>query len=238
MSNNIVTSAFFFSSNKNLEISSKVKNVFDRNKFNLFYVSDIDEIILNKFEGIDLLILDFTEQILDDKSIELLIKLRDKKVINSIIVISIDRETDFSRLGQVIPYDDGFSSKLLDFSLNGFSSKNDTKIVDSNCVKIISDYLINSGISSKHLGYYLLIDSIIYFLNNKKFSSLSGNLYPYLANKYSIKVQCVEMRVRNCIHIAFENSNKMKFLKCPTIKEFLLHSLSQIYGLIFPKIVI
>jgi len=240
MKEQTIFSAFLYSKNKNLEISYKVKEVLDKNKYNLFYLNDIDDVLLSRYSNIDILILDFTIEILDFKSIELLKKLKERNHIGNIIIVVKSSLEKLKGLGEEILYDDDFNINLSKITTDIKKNNISLGVINSSCVKIISDYLTEVGISSKLSGFYLLIDSLSYYLaNNEKVGNLSANLYPYLANKYCISVPCVEMRLRNSIYRAKFNSDKTKNINnCSTIKGFITHSLSQVYGLIFPSAVI
>ena len=108
--------------------------------------------------------------------------------------------------------------------------KEDKLVPRPSWFKIIGDYLVEIGVSSKHYGYLLLVDSLIYFMsNNCVIKNLGRSLYPFLANKYKIKIASVEMRIRSAISSAAKKLDKFPFSYCPTIKEFITHTLTQIY---------
>ena len=228
MKNSVKSVAVFYSKNANICLARKVKDILSNFDTYTLYLQDIDDVILKKFSTIDYLILDNTIEKLDFRSIQLLEKLHSTGYISNVIEIS---KTNRNQKFDWVEWSDNFESNLNNFFLNHFKFDKGQKPVFKHCwIKIIGDYLVENGISSKHSGFLLLVDGFIYFIsNNFVINNLGGTLYPFLANKYKIKIASVEMRIRNSISSAFKKSDKFPFKHCPTIKEFITHTLTQIY---------
>lgn len=231
----------FYSKNANLVLSKKVKDFFDKNSSYTEYSQDIDEIILKKYSKIDFLILDFTNCILDEHSIMLLEKLNKTGYIKQIIAIfdclqKIPKEFIFKN----IILDDEDLNKNLKDEVNKFklNKKEENLYYDANWVKIIAEYLSSIGFSENKNGFMLIIDTLIYCLSKKDFSTnFSKNVFPYLASKYKVKISAIEMRIRSAISTASKR-DKFPFDICPSIKQFTNYALTRIYSKIYSKGVI
>lgn len=231
----------FYSKNANLALSSKIKKIFDKNNSYTIYLQDIDEIILKNFSKIDFLILDFTSNILDDRALNLLIKLKESRYLNKIIVIvkSKLKSENLVSFSNVIIDDENLEANLdnilIDFEK---SNLNEQIYFDTEWINIVSDYLSSIGFCENKNGFLLLIESIIYFLSKKSFSiSLNKTLFPYLASKYKVKICAIEMRMRSSIILA-SKSSKFPFEKCPTIKQFISYVITHLYSQVYSKEVI
>lgn len=228
MKGSIESVAVFYSKNANIILAKKVKDALSELNTYTIYLQDIDDVILKKFSAIDHLILDNTSQELDQRSIELLNKLYSDGYIADILEISNNRK---NRKFNCVEFSDEFETSLNRYFLKNAKVDKEGRMLSKPCwVKIIGDYLVDIGVSSKHYGYLLLVDSFVYFMsNNGIIKNLAGTLYPFLANKYKIKIASVEMRIRNTIASASKKTDKFPFSYCPTIKEFMSHTLTQIY---------
>ena len=229
--------ALFYSKNENLFLAGEVKKLFKDHKIFTSYSSDIDDIILKRIYPLDLLVLDFTDNLLDDRSVELLSKLKKSKYINEIVIFVKNEDFSYSDFEQ-IKIDEKFSINISNLAKK-VSSHSKIITYDSSWIKIISSYLDEIGISSKYYGYMLLIDAITFYLSQHgDVKSLSKNLYPFLALKYKLNNCTLEMRLRNAICMASKNSTNFPFKDCPTIKQFLIHSIAQVYERIYKNSVI
>lgn len=237
MKSSVRSVAVFYSKNSNICLAKKVKDTLS--KFNTYtlYLNDIDDVILKNFSAIDYLILDNTTDELDFRSMQLLDKLHSTGYISNILEISKNNK---KQKFDWIELSDEFETNLNNYFIaNSKFEKEDRLVSKPSWLKIIGDYLVDIGISSKHSGYFLLVDAFIYFIsNNCIVNNLVGTLYPFLSNKYKIKIASVEMRIRNTISIAFKKSDKFPFRHCPTIREFISHTLTQIYEKLYTDEVI
>lgn len=225
----IKSNAIFYSKNANLELSNLVKNSLIKLKIHTIYSMDIDDIILKKYSKIDYLILDFTSSYLDDRSIDLLLKLKKGKFINHIIVINKSNNIANKNFDLVI--NNNIENNLIEFASKQLDVEA-PKNFDPNWVSSIGMYLKNLGFSSKHCGYIILIRGISFYLtNNSYIKCLKKTLYPYLAN-YFVTTECnINMCLRTAIKGAYKN-NKINgnFNYCPSIKEFFVFATTQLYG--------
>lgn len=237
MKSSVKSVAVFYSKNANICLAKKVKDILSNFDTYTLYLKDIDDVILKNFSTIEYLILDNTTDKLDFRSVQLLDKLHSAGYISKIIEIS---KSNQNQQFDWVELSDNFETNLNKFFLNDAKFEREDKPVSKPCwVKIIGDYLVEVGISSKHSGYLLLVDAFVYFIsNNCIIKNLGGTLYPFLANKYKIKIASVEMRIRNTISIAFKRSTRFPFEHCPTIKEFITHTLTQIYEKLYTNEVI
>jgi len=119
---------------------------------------------------------------------------------------------------------------MQDSSSISTSSKPET-LVKTNHVEIIYDIVNSLDISIKLKGYTYLCELLIMCCSNvNKVYSLSKDLYPYVANKYSENVGSVERSIRTAIHKAWSQSKfnnsplfnkKREKEKCPSNSEFI-----------------
>ena len=129
-----------------------------------------------------MLILDYTQNILDKKSQELLDKLYEEEYVKRILVVYNSELNSFDKYPSVC-YNENFCSNVIS-SIKEILSKplKEKKFCDSHWVKIIGTHLNNIGFSLKHNGYFILIDAIIYVLSNKGvIKKLTEDVYSYLA---------------------------------------------------------
>lgn len=225
----------FYSKDANLEISKRVKDCFDKLNCYTIYLQDIDDIILKKFPKIDFLILDCTTNQLDERSLNLLIKLKNQGYILEIItILNKICPSEYSSLKNL--YVNECLENNLSLIVKNISNdvEKNSMVFNSEWVKIIGDYLASLGFCQQNNGFLVLIDSLAYMLSQNNFSVCLGKgLYPYLASKYKVKIYAIEMRIRNAISIA-SKSKKFPFEKCPTIKQFINYSFTQLYGKVRP----
>ena len=234
----IKSSAVFYSKNSNIILAKKVKESLDKIKVYTLYLNEIDDVILKKYSEITFLVLDFTNNILDDRSLELLVKLKNEGFIKFIIVISKMDYNFSNKIDLVLSFDE-IETKLVEF-VSSSNNSNITNHYDCNWIKIVGNFLVEIGLSTRQCGYLIMVDSIIFYIaTNSYIKNLNKTLYPYLSNKYLISIPSIEMRLRTVIKSAY-NKNKLNgfFSKNPTIREFINFSLTQVYSKIYSKEVI
>lgn len=231
--------AIFYSQTKNSVLASKVKETLNKLKIYTMYLNDFDDILLKKFTDIPLLVLDYTQNVLDEKSQELLNKLYEEEYVKRILVIINSNQNNFNKY-PIVVYDENFYSNFLD-NIKEVLSKplKEKKYCDSHWVKIIGTYLNNIGFSLKHNGYFMLIDGIIYVLSNKGvIKNLNDNVYSYLAIKHNKTISSVEMNIRKAINMAYNKNHNFPFDHCPTNKEFIIFAVTELFDKIYIKKVI
>lgn len=69
--------------------------------------------------------------------------------------------------------------------------------------KAITDILLDIGAGEHLLGFPMLEDAILAWMNGEH-----QHIYKPLAVKYGFPVPTVERRIRSCINYAFQNSNQ------------------------------
>lgn len=69
--------------------------------------------------------------------------------------------------------------------------------------KAITDILLDIGAGEHLLGFSMLEDAILAWMNGEH-----QHIYKTLAAKYGCTSPTVERRIRSCIHYAFQNSNQ------------------------------
>lgn len=69
--------------------------------------------------------------------------------------------------------------------------------------KAITDILLDIGAGEHLLGFSMLEDAILAWMNGEH-----QHIYKTLAVKYGYPVPTVERRIRSCINYAFQNSNQ------------------------------
>ena len=69
--------------------------------------------------------------------------------------------------------------------------------------KAITDILLDIGAGEHLLGFSMLEDAILAWMNGEH-----QHIYKPLAVKYGFPVPTVERRIRSCINYAFQNSNQ------------------------------
>lgn len=69
--------------------------------------------------------------------------------------------------------------------------------------KAITDILLDIGAGEHLLGFPMLEDAILAWMNGEH-----QHIYKTLAVKYNCTQQTVERRIRSCIHYAFQNCNQ------------------------------
>ena len=153
----IKSSAVFYSKNSNIILANKVKKSLDNIKVYTLYLNEIDDIILKKYSEITFLILDFTNNTLDDRSLELLIKLKNEGFIKFIVIVGMV-QYNFSNEVDLIISPDEIETKLVEFISSRYNSKI-TNQYDCNWFKIIGNFLVEIGLSTKQCGYLIMIDS-------------------------------------------------------------------------------
>ena len=231
--------AVFYSQTKNSVLASKVKEYLNNFKIYTMYLNDIDDILLKKFTEIPLLILDYTQNILDKKSQELLDKLYEEEYVKRILVVYNSELNSFDKYPSVC-YNENFYSNAIS-SIKEILSKplKEKKFCDSHWVKIIGTHLNNIGFSLKHNGYFILIDAIIYVLSNKGvIKKLTEDVYSYLAIKHNKTISSIEMNIRKAINMAYNKNNNFPFDHCPTNKEFIIYAVTELFDKIYIKKVI
>ncbi len=176
---------------------------------------------------------------LDSKSQQLISKLVDLGYIKRILIIKsfVDvKEYQYP----AISYNSNFVENLNNVVTKILSTPtNNLKVCDALCVKIIGNYLTSIGFSLRHIGYSMLIDTITYlYANNCTIRSLNKDIYVYLANKYDKKVSSVEMNLRKSISLAHSRSKNFPFNYSPTNKEFITHTVTELYDKIYANRVI
>lgn len=223
--------ALLYSFEHNALLAQQVKNVLNPKGVVVVCLDNIDNVLLNRYSNIDFLILDFTQLMLDEKSLSLIQTLRYDGVINKVIAI-FSKNTAFTNNFYSIIYDEDFdiSFKIL-FERHMESKAISFDVSACSWRKIISNYLCDCGFSTKNGGFLMIIDTLIYFIDkNCAVRNFSKELYVYLAHKFCSTVAGVEITVRKTIRNAFLNNNgKFPFDHCPTIKEFFNYTISQLY---------
>lgn len=223
--------ALFYSSERNILLAQQVKNVLNSKSVVTVCIDNIDNVLLNRYSNIEFLILDFTRNVLDEKSMSLIQTLRYDGVINKVIVI-FSKETAFTNNLYSIIYDDNFEIHFKNF-FDKFMESMVIAFDVCSCSwrKIISNYLCDCGFSTKNGGFLMIVDTLIYFIDrNCAVRNFSKELYVYLANKFRSTVAGVEITVRKTIKNAFIHRNEnFPFDHCPTIKEFFNYAISQLY---------
>jgi len=230
--------SLFYSKNANANLGSIIKNALNRYDVYTIYVQDIDDVILKKFTEIDMLVLDFVEEKLDDRSMHLIMRLFKSKYIKRILIVG-KGENVYEDI-PYIKYDEDFNVNIAG-KIESVLSINieEKKVYDASWIKVIGDYLLDIGFSLRHIGYSMIIDAVIYVLvDDCVMKSLSNDIYPYLANKYDKKVTSIELDMRKAISLAYANSKNFPLDYCPSIKEFLRFMVKEISNIIFSKKVI
>ena len=232
--------AIFYSEFANSNLGSIVKSLLNENDFYTIYLKDLDDVLLKTFTQVNFLILDLTSNNLDDKSYHLINKLNQDGFIKRLLVIKSNNSNNNFNNNICVDYDENIKLNLSNKIKYILSMEvEERKIYDSSWVKIIGEFLTYIGFSLKHEGYSIMIDAIIYILsNNCIVKKLNKDLYVYLANKYNKKISCIEMNIRKSIKMAFERSKNFPFEYCPTNKEFIAYTTTELYDKIFVKKVI
>lgn len=230
----------FYSKNANNDIAYQIKNMLNRFNYFTIYVQDIDDIILKKFSNINFLILDYTDNILDEKSKQLLIKLVDSGYIKRLLIVKSKNDVSQYNFPSIEYDSNNFNENLQTIITKVLSMPiTNLKVCDALCVKIIGNYLLNIGFSLRHIGYSMLIDTVTYlYANNCTIRSLNKDIYVYLANKYDKKISSVEMNLRKSITLAHSRSKNFPFSYSPTNKEFITHTVTELYDKIYTNRVI
>ena len=231
--------ALFYSQNASSVIASFVKSTLNKRNYFTIYVQDIDDILLKKFTNVNFLVLDLVDNQLDYKSYQLLNKLYDTGYIKRIIIIKNKNDNMEYKFSSII-LDEKFStsfSDLVDRVL--VVPRQDLKVCNSLCFKIIGNYLISIGFSFKHIGYSMMIDTISYlYVHNCVVKNLKQDIYVYLANKYNKNISSVEMNLRKSIKLAHQRSKNFPFDYTPTNKEFITFIFTELYDKIYANNVI
>ncbi len=233
------STALFYSKNASSDIAYQVKNILNKFDYFTIYVQDIDDIILKNFANVNLLILDYTNNKLDDKSQTLIFKLVNLGYIKRLLIIKSNEDSNEYEF-PCVTYDDNFNEKISD-AINKvlLSPTYNLKVCDALCVKIIGNYLASIGFSLRHIGYSMLIDTITYlYANNCTIKNLNNDIYVYLANKYDKKVSSVEMNLRKSISLAHSKGKNFPFNYSPTNKEFITHAVTELYDKIYANRVV
>jgi len=231
--------AIFYSEKLDDFKSDVVKRNLNRYNFFTIYIKDIDDVLLKKFSEIDFLALDLERTEIDDKSLNLIMKLHSSGYIKRVLVIkNVNDKKDY--YFKTISFSGNFSLEFSSCVENILASPiNETKMFDSSCVKIIGQYLLDLGFPLKQSGYSMLIDSIIYVLSkNCLIKSLHKDLYVYIASKYKREVYSVEIGIRKAVKLAYSRNERFPFEHCPTNKEMITYASTQLYEKIFAKKVI
>ena len=229
--NKTLFNVVFYSKNSNLILASKIKDIFKKHKMHTSYLNEIDDVILKKYFKINFLVLDFTSYSLDDRSLELLIKLKNEGYIFKIVVLVKDKNVFDNENFDLILCEDGIDEELekylLSIKLDDFK-----KNINPTNISIIGDFLVELGLSPKYDGFLILIKAISYYLpRNLQIRNLNLTLYPYLSNSLLTSKQNIEMSLRTVIKCGYKNNNLNKYFTCcPTIKEFLNFCLAKVYG--------
>lgn len=223
--------AILFSSEHNVILAQQIKNILNPKGVITVCLDNIDNVLLNRYSSIEFLILDFTKTVLDEKSLSLIQTLRYDGVISKVIAI-FSRETAFTNNFYSIIYDENFNIEFKNL-FNKFLESQSVKFDVSVCSwrKVISNYLCNCGFSAKNSGFLMIVDTLIYFIDrNCAVRNFSKELYVYLAHKFCSTPAGVEITVRKTIQNAFLNKTEnFPFEHCPTIKEFINYTISQLY---------
>jgi hypothetical protein len=223
--------AIFYSYERNKLLCQQVKTALTSKGIYVICMDNIDNVLLNRYSNIDFLILDFTNSVLDEKSLSLIQTLKNDGVIDKVVAI-FSGENAFSNNYYSIVYDENFDVKFK----NMFEKLLQLRTVRfdvCNCSwrKIISKYLCDCGFSAKNSGFLMIVDTFIYYIErNCAIRNFSKELYIFLAHKFGSTVAGVEMTMRKTIKNAFKEGNKnFPFDHCPTIKEFFNYTISQLY---------
>lgn len=230
---NIKATAIFYSKNSNLLLANKVKTIFDGFKIYTKYLNEIDDVILKKFSQVNFLVLDYTSNNLDERSIELLLKLKQEGYIKNIIIVSKNGDENNTYADLITAINN--LEKALSSFVNSVKDSNTLKVYSPSWVSTIGEYLMELGLSPKHCGYLMLVKAISFYLTkNLLIKNLNTTIYPYLENNFLTSKSNIEMSLRTVIKSAYKN-NKLKgnFNSCPTIKEFLNFSITGVYKKIF-----
>ncbi len=235
----IDSTAIIYSRHKKAFLVEKCKQIFSKFNTYVIFTENINDIILKRFYEIDYLVLDLTQEELDFKSIELLKSLEDCGYIKEIVCVLNDKDSNVEYFKNVV-YDDSFLKNFENlYNSYMYLGEKVSKVCESQWYKIIADYLSSLGFSAKKNGYLVLIDVFIYYLtNNCVVKNLTKTLYPFLANKYKTSLNTIELQIRLSIEQAFRSKKMESFASCPTIKEFINYSLTQIYNRVYSKRVI
>jgi len=223
--------ALLYSSEHNVLLAQQVKNVLNPKGVVVVCIDNIDNVLLNRYSNIEFLILDFTQLVLDEKSLSLIQTLRYDRVINKVIAV-FSKDTAFTNNFYSIMYNEDFDISFRNH-FDKYMESNSVAFDVSVCSwrKVISNYLCDCGFSTRNGGFLMIVDTLIYFIDrNCAVRNLSKELYVYLAHKFCSTVAGVEITVRKTIKNAFMNKkDNFPFDHCPTIKEFFNYTISQLY---------
>jgi len=223
--------ALLYSFEHNILLAQQIKSVLNSKGVVVVCIDNIDNVLLNRYSNIEFLILDFTQLVLDEKSLSLIETLRYDGVINKVIAI-FSKDTAFSNNFYSFIYDENFDTSFKNIFYKFMESKAISfDVCACSWRKVISNYLCNCGFSTKNGGFLMIVDTLIYFIDrNCSVRNFSKELYIYLANKFRSTVAGVEITVRKTIRNAFILKNEnFPFDHCPTIKEFFNYTISQLY---------
>lgn len=227
-------SVLFYSKSKNLILAQNIKQTLSEFKSCLINTFEIDEVLLKKYSRIDVLILDFTKEILDDRSLVLLTKLLEQGYIKNILSIKgdIGPKTNFF----AIKNDEDFFENLKNYFTNIISQTNLSKYETQNLCyqKLFGDFLLDYGFSMKQKGFSMIVDALSFlFSKDCTDKNMNKGVYLLLANKYQTSVSNVEGNIRKGISTAYNKHEKLPFSYCPTNKEFIKHCYTELYNKIY-----
>ena len=176
--------------------------------------------IFSSISFIDFLILDCGDAVLDLSDLNNIYLRHEQGFINSVVIVakSESKQIPFNMFKTL-----GYNSSLdkeLSFIIVNHKIANEEKDL-APLRKKTSNLLLSWGFSAQRVGMRMLVDIVVYMLENNIKMGKLYEIYDKLKSSYDVSSACIEVNIRVVIKKAYNSSMLPFFKTCPTNKEFI-----------------